>query len=233
MGGPSFAPPAGTSMSSSELDIGHYDQDDALCAEARESGRVGVSVYRVAEPLVVLGRGSKPHLELDVEACLADGLPVVRRRGGGCSVVLDAGNVIVSVAAPMSGFGDNKRYIEGISDWLIGGLSALGYEGVCRRGVSDIVWRERKVSGSCLHRAKDLLYYSASLLVDADLGLLERYLVHPPREPEYREGRRHGDFVGSLRCGRFPSARALEAALAEALSRPALEAIVCASDERC
>jgi lipoate-protein ligase A len=40
--------------------------------------------------------------------------------------------------------------------------------------------------------------YSATLLVDPDLDLVERYLAHPPREPEYRRGRPHRDFMGRL-----------------------------------
>jgi lipoate-protein ligase A len=195
------------------VSIEPYAHDDALCDAAREQGRALGRVYRVDTPLVVLGRGSKAELELDLAACEADGAEVRRRRGGGCSVVLDPGNVIVSAAAPLSGFADNKRLIEGFTDWIIFGLAALGYDSLTRRGVSDIVWRERKVSGSCLHRPRGLCYYSASLLVDADLALLDRYLRHPPREPSYRGGRDHGSFVGSLVSGRYATAKDLAPAL--------------------
>ena len=47
-------------------------------------------------------------------------------------------------------------------------------------------------------RKKNLLFYSASILVSADVSLMERYLKHPPREPEYRKGRRHSEFVTNL-----------------------------------
>ncbi len=194
-----------------------YTHDDALCERAREQGRAASRVYRVEHPLVVLGRGSKAELELDADACVADDVSVLRRRGGGCSVVLDPGNVIVSAAAPLEGFADNKRLIEGFTDWVIEGLRAIGYEGLTRRGVSDIVYRGRKVSGSCLHRPRGLVYYSASLLVDADLSLLDRYLRHPPHEPDYRAGRSHQAFVGSLASEAFASAAALAPALERAL----------------
>lgn len=201
------------------MSIATYTEDDALCEAAREQGRALSRVYRLDHPLVVLGRGSKAEAELELAACEADGISIARRRGGGCSVVLDPGNVIVSAAAPLAGFADNKRLIEGLTDWIIDGLRALGYARaeLQRRGVSDIVWRDRKVSGSCLHRPRGLAYYSASLLVDADLALLERYLRHPPREPDYRAGRAHGAFVGSLACEAYPSASALASALERAL----------------
>jgi len=37
------------------------------------------------------------------------------------------------------------------------------------------------------------------LLLDADLMLMDRYLKHPPREPAYRQGRSHLDFVMNMR----------------------------------
>jgi lipoate-protein ligase A len=35
-------------------------------------------------------------------------------------------------------------------------------------------------------------------LINADLSLIDRYLKHPPREPDYRRGRSHLDFVMSV-----------------------------------
>lgn len=180
------------------LRVGSYGHDDALLERARVEGCGQVAVYCLEQTLVVLGRGSKPELELDVAACQQDGVEIVRRRGGGCAVVLDPGNVIVSYAAPLTGLGDNKRLIQGLADWLAGGLAAMGVEGVARRGISDLVQGERKVSGSCVHRSRDIYYFSASLLVAPRLELMTRYLVHPPREPDYRAGRPHEAFVGPL-----------------------------------
>jgi lipoate-protein ligase A len=79
------------------------------------------------------------------------------------------------------------------------------------------------VGGACIHRTRDLLYYSTTLLCAPELALMERYLRHPPREPGYRHGRRHAEFVGSLleRPSLEATAR-LEAALAGELQRVAL-----------
>jgi hypothetical protein len=43
--------------------------------------------------------------------------------------------------------------------------------------------------------------YSTSILLDADVGLMERYLQHPPREPDYRRSRPHAAFVRVLGGG--------------------------------
>ncbi|HEB84320.1 MAG TPA: hypothetical protein ENI92_04885 [Bacteroidetes bacterium] len=83
--------------------------------------------------------------------------------------------------------------------WLIEGLDRAGVPEVRRAGISDLAIGGRKLAGSAFYRRKNLAYYSASLLVDPDLALIERYLRHPPREPEYRRGRAHRDFLTTLR----------------------------------
>jgi lipoate-protein ligase A len=202
------------------LAVGRWRHDEAMCARVREGRPAECRVYRLDETAVVLGSGSDAARELHVEACRHDQVPVLRRRGGGCSVVVDPGNVVLSLALPVEGLGGIRTYFRWISSWLIAELSDLGLPDVERRGVSDLVLDDRKIAGSCVHREKRLLYYSVTILVDGDVGKIERYLQHPPREPDYRSGRHHRDFVRPL--SEFPggwTAHRLEEALA-AVARP-------------
>ncbi len=175
-----------------------YTRDDEMSAATLADGAPRCSVYVPDRAMVVLGRGSKAELELDLDACQADRIPVHRRRGGGCAVVLDPGNVIVSLALAVEGIGRNKEHFARISGWLIHALAGAGVEGVTQRGVSDLCLGQRKVGGSCIQRARGLLHYGTTLLVSPDLTLMSRYLRHPPREPEYRAGRDHAAFVGQI-----------------------------------
>jgi lipoate-protein ligase A len=175
-----------------------FGLDDALLEEAARSGSARLDLFVPEEVLVVLGRGSRPGAELRLEACEADGVCVRRRRGGGCAVVLDPGDLVVSLALLVPGIGDNRRHFARISEWLLDGLARAGISGVRREGSSDLAVADRKVGGACISRRRGLLHYGASLLVDPDVGLMERYLRHPPREPAYRAGRSHRDFVGAL-----------------------------------
>jgi lipoate-protein ligase A len=175
-----------------------YTYDDDLMDAARADGRTRVRVYRITRPVVVLGSGSRPEVELNLEACQRDGIPIMRRRGGGCAVVLDPGNVIVSVVATGLPFGRHRRSFDLLTQWLIDGLARIGIPGVGQAGICDLALGEKKIGGACLHRSGDLLYYSTTLLVDPDIDLAMRYLRHPPREPDYRQGRDHADFMGSL-----------------------------------
>jgi lipoate-protein ligase A len=210
----------------SPLPIGIYDFDRELIEATRADRRPRFRVYPFEEVVVVLGRGSAPEVELNTGILRAHEVPVLRRPGGGCAVVLDPGNVIVSVVLPTEDFRDNKRWFDALTRWLIEGLRRIGIDGVYHDGVSDLVLDDRKIAGSCIHRRKDSLYYSAALLVQPDIEQVGHYLRHPPREPDYRRGRSHADFMASL--GEFPVAvdvrtfaRALEGALRlEDLERP-------------
>ncbi len=175
-----------------------YDLDDDLLAATARDGEPRVRVHLPPRVMVVLGRGSKVDLELEMSTCQADGVPVLRRRGGGCAVVLDPGNVVVSLSMAVEGIGRNKEHFNQISAWLISALETLGLNSVKQRGISDLCLDELKVGGSCIQRSRGLLFYSTTLLANPDAALISRYLKHPPREPAYRAGRRHADFIGRL-----------------------------------
>lgn len=190
----------------SPIEIRDYDLDDDLWRATAADAAARVNVYTPPETMVVLGRGSRPEVELEVERCLEDDVLVTRRRGGGCSVVLDVGNVIVATTLAVKGFGENQAHFDRLTSWLIDGLAKIGFPGVGRAGTSDLVVGDRKVGGSCIYRARNVLLFSSTLLVDPEVELMERYLAHPPREPEYRGGRRHRDFISRLMSSE-PSSR--------------------------
>lgn len=199
------------------LPIGLYDNDDDLLAAAQPTVRIS----RPSRIEVVLGSGSRPHLELNIQDCLADQVPLTRRAGGGCSVVLDPGNLVVSVVLPAEGLPGIRSSFNALSSWMIAGLAACGLPDVQQRGTSDLTLDNRKIGGSCIYKPRAVLYYSTTLLVDADLGLLDRYLKHPPREPDYRAQRPHAEFVLNLRQ-RGVAIEALQLRLQDVLTIPPL-----------
>jgi lipoate-protein ligase A len=176
-----------------------WSDDDDLIDRVVVDGSDRVRVRRCALVEVVIGRGGRPGLELDLDAIRAEGVSVRRRRGGGCAVVLDPGNLIVSYAAPLAGVGGVTSVFRGVTDWLRTALAACGAPDVDGDGVSDLVQDGRKVGGSCIFRTRGLVYYSTTLLLAPDVARVARLLRHPPREPAYRAGRPHGEFMGRLR----------------------------------
>jgi lipoate-protein ligase A len=180
------------------MKIERYTFDEDIIEVTKQAGSPGLKVYIPRETCVVIGRGSDPDKEVRTEKCLEDNIPIFKRDGGGSAVVLDPGNVIVSLTLPVDGIGNNNRYFRLISDWLIKAMSKMGLENVKCQGYSDLTVNEKKISGSCIHRTKGTLYYSASILIDADISLFEKYLKHPPREPDYRRNRPHEEFVTTV-----------------------------------
>lgn len=197
--------------------IGRFTLDDTFLETAERKAAPCFRVYRPPATLIVAGAGSRLEREVDLAAAAESHIAVVRRQGGGCAVVLDPGNVIVSVVLPLGVAPGIRTTFEKISLWLIQGLANLGLPGVTIQGVSDLTLGDRKIGGSCLHRGR-LVYYSGTLLVEARIDQIERFLPHPPREPEYRKGRRHGDFLLNLGdLDQLRTAWGMEKALGETL----------------
>jgi lipoate-protein ligase A len=182
-----------------DLPIRDYTRDDDLVRGVQADGLPRLRVYAAPEVELVLGRGSRPERELNLPRVLADGLPVTRRAGGGCAVLLDPGNAVVALALPSERIGGIRGHFERLTRWLIEGLAAAGIAGLHRDGSSDLVLGDRKVGGSCFYQGRGVLLYAGTLLVDPRVDLMERYLAMPPREPPYRRHRPHRDFVGDLR----------------------------------
>ena len=197
------------------IDLPLYPYDERLIQATREDHLSTVEVYRPPEVLVVVGQGSRLKREVNLDAVQRDGVPLYRRRGGGCAVVLDSGNLVVSTAAWLQGRPRIHTWFQELSDWVQKGLQDVGVGGVSRREVSDLVVGRRKIGGACIYRSGSLVHYSTTLLVEPQVELMERYLLHPPREPDYRQGRGHAEFVTQLPAPRGVEAlrRALEAVL--------------------
>jgi lipoate-protein ligase A len=188
-----------TSEGTTRGEFSLWDLDETLIEEVVREGTPRWAVRRPEGVCVVLGRGSSCELEVHQEKCARENIPILRRRGGGCSVVLDSGQLILSLVLPAAGIGDNDRWFRMISDLVIAALAECGIDGVRQLGISDLARDDRKIGGSCIYRRKGILYYSTTILVDPDLERIARLLKHPPREPEWRRKRAHTEFMGVVR----------------------------------
>src|SRR6516225_1355484 len=66
------------------------DEALLLAAEAGEGGEV-LRLWEWPRPAVVLGTGCRLAQDVDEAACIADGVPVLRRASGGGTVLLGRG----------------------------------------------------------------------------------------------------------------------------------------------
>ncbi|HEY8346315.1 MAG TPA: hypothetical protein VIL07_03470 [Symbiobacteriaceae bacterium] len=194
------------------MEIRPFPQDaEALERFAREGPFLWLWEY--PDVACVLGAAT-PVSDVDLDRCAADGVPVYRRRGGGGAVVLSPGNLIITACYEARQKFFPTHWIGSIARAVALALQRVGIAGAAVRGLGDVAVGDRKVLGSSLYVTRQVALYQGSLLVDPDLELIPRYLPHPSREPDYRAGRSHRDFVTSLaREGYRGGMEALRAAL--------------------
>jgi lipoate-protein ligase A len=150
---------------------------------------------------VVLGAGNNPEIEVNVSNCHLDKIPVLRRYGGGGTVVLHDGCLIIGIGAWVKNPYGNSAYFQMLNQAVIDCLHEFNqiFQRLEQRGISDICFKEKKIAGTSMFRSKHYLLYQASLLVDLKIERIERYLKHPSKEPEYRKSRKHVDFLTGLK----------------------------------
>ncbi len=171
--------------------------DDQLLADCDKD--LSVSVWVPKSPMVVLGRSNKATREVNTENCLKDGIPILKRLGGGGTVLLHKGCLVVSIGTWVKDYYQNDLYFRLLNQSLINTIQRIVPDlTLGQRGYSDIVLGEKKIAGTSLFRSRNYLLYQASILVDLQIESIERYLAHPSAEPDYRRGRSHRDFLLGL-----------------------------------
>jgi lipoate-protein ligase A len=193
--------------------------DEALLemAEAETVPTEALRLWESHRVAVVLGRSSKVREEVDLDACRRRSIPVLRRCSGGTSVLIGPGCLMYAVVLSYQRRPE-LRLIEQahrfVLERVVAAVSPLVSERVEARGTSDLAIGDRKFSGNSLRCRRNHLLYHGTILYAYPLSLLDECLLTPPRQPEYRLGRSHGQFVANVPV----SADALRAALIRAWS---------------
>lgn len=173
--------------------------DEALLDEAEASSRSSecLRLWESPEIAVIVGRSSKVGVEVDQRSCQADRVPILRRCSGGCAVVIGPGCLLYSVILSYEQRPQLRSIDEAHRFVLSRVAQALG-QGAVFSGISDLTFEGRKFSGNSLRCKREHLLYHGTLLYDFPLDKIARYLRTPPREPDYRGGRSHAEFVQNL-----------------------------------
>lgn len=179
------------------MDVKEYDLPDQELLEDNSS----TYRYMVWEPgvlCIVLGQSNHLDQSVYVERAAADGVPVYQRPSGGETVVLSPGTLVVSILKRGDGLRSPRIYFNAYNKKIIQALGGLGVKNLSTNGISDICIYNQKILGSSIYRNKDRVFYHGVLNRAESVDVIERYLKHPLREPGYRVGRSHKDFVTSL-----------------------------------
>ena len=110
----------------------------------------------------------------------------------------------------LSGVGGRCRQLQHDSPARI--AAALNVTNLTVAGGTDLALNGRKVSGNAQRRGRRALLHHGTLLYAFDASLAARYLRDPHRQPAYRAGRPHTDFLGNLPLSKEAIEDALRAA---------------------
>jgi lipoate-protein ligase A len=114
--------------------------------------------------------------------------------------LLGAGCLLFSLVLPLDralGFADLQASYRIILERIQLGLAAHAAP-ILLQGSSDLTFAGRKFSGNAQQRKRTHFLHHGSLLYDFDFAPIEHYLKLPPRQPAYRQGRGHADFLCNL-----------------------------------
>ncbi len=186
-------------------------QQNLACDEALldlcEEGKAGevLRLWESEKYFVVLGSSNKFRQEVHVEACGADGIPILRRHSGGGTVLQGPGCLNFSLILKIVSDGPTRNITETtkyIMQRHAEVLSDLLGERIEMKGSSDLTIDGKKFSGNAQRRRMKTLLFHGTLLLDFNLELIEKYLQLPPKQPEYRGRRSHLEFVTNISAGR-------------------------------
>ncbi|HOB99956.1 MAG TPA: lipoate--protein ligase family protein [Verrucomicrobiota bacterium] len=175
--------------------------DEVLLDACNQGGPEVLRFWEPADRFVVLGYSNRFLTEADSAACQRWGVPVLRRISGGGAVVQMPGCLNYALVLRLDG-GTGRQTI-GVTNQLVLGHIAKALQpligGEVRiDGDTDLALGSRKFAGSAQRRLGHALLFHGSFLLEADIDWMERLLPLPSRQPAYRAGRRHHDFVTNL-----------------------------------
>lgn len=147
---------------------------------------------------VVLGAGNSLAQSVRMDACIADGVSVIKRPSGGEAVLVSPRTICYSCCLVAGKLPRSADYFSQNLEQIIAVLNGLGVRDIERRGISDLCIADYKFLGSAIYRSSSLILFQAVINLAEPGEMIAKYLLPPARMPEYRARRPHEAFVRSL-----------------------------------
>jgi lipoate-protein ligase A len=168
--------------------------------------KICTKIFAPPKRQIVLGRSNKAEQEVFVERANEMKVPITKRRGGGGTVLLYPGCVVISVGAWMKDRFRNDHYFKAINGAVLDVTKSFLNDGtleLAQKGISDLALKAKtdgefkKFCGTSLFRSRNYLLYQASILFNLsdDISSLLRA---PSKQPDYRRDRSHTGFLTGL-----------------------------------
>jgi lipoate---protein ligase len=176
--------------------------DEALLDACEDD--LAPEVLRFWEPkdwFVVVGYANHVNREVNLQTCARENISIYRRCSGGGTILQGPGCLNYSLILRMDGnhplqtiTAANCYIMERHRQALAGALRLP----VCVRGITDLALGERKFSGNAQRRKRKALIFHGTFLLGLDMAKVQTFLTMPSRQPDYRQGRNHQEFMMNL-----------------------------------
>jgi lipoate-protein ligase A len=176
--------------------------DEALLIECEETSVEALRFWESPVHFVVLGVAGKVAADVREEECARAGVPILRRASGGGTVLQGPGCLNFSLALSLEARPDLHDLGRSYCVILERTARSLGIDGLAHEGTSDIARAGMKVSGNAQKRGRRALLHHGTVLHGFDLGLAERCLAEPEKQPAYRARRPHREFLENIPLSR-------------------------------
>jgi lipoate-protein ligase A len=171
----------------------------------------GLLRFWLNPPTIVLGRTDKVMENVKTEILndffqnSKNKIYLVRRLSGGGTVYHSQGNLNYTIMFNLNKYKELYSIKDSFEILLKFVINALEKQNIksFHVGLSDLAIKTqdgyRKFSGNSQFRKYNVLVHHGTLILDNRvIEEIENILMHPPKEPEYRNGRKHKDFLTSL-----------------------------------
>lgn len=175
----------GTRYNIKDIKILDSQQDNSFC------------IITPTETCVVIGASNNYESAVYINKVEQDRINVYKRLSGGQTVLLSPKTLVIGVK--IINTDKSHFFFKIINSTIINTLESIGVQNLYSKGISDISIHNKKILGSSMFKRKKKLYYHAVLNVNEDPELISKYIKHPTKEPDYREGRHHSEFITSLK----------------------------------
>jgi lipoate-protein ligase A len=202
--------------------------DEALLDSAEATGGEVLRFWEPRELFVAVGYANKVATEANVPACAENKIPIFRRCSGGGTVLQGPGvlnyALILKIeeGMPTASINAANRFImernraaleaEVRSQKPEARIAVCGYTDLTLVTDHTLLVTEKKFSGNAQRRKKNFLLFHGTFLVNFNLLLVEKFLAMPSLQPDYRQGRKHLDFITNLGLPAEAMKRALRSA---------------------
>ncbi len=143
---------------------------------------------------VVIGRLQCVHKEVDIKFCKHNGITIARRFTGGGTVYMDKGNLNFSLCMTQSDPHVPRKLIDVYAKFIgciAESLNTIGIPVKYDSERSCLRLNGKKITGTAGWIKQGVSFIHGTVLINADLEILERCLTVPDKQQIYRRDKTH------------------------------------------